>query len=533
IEIKWRDGAIEEIRDVNANQLLTLTKGTLNKGSAVLASKKNRKLFTNSTKNAKLSYRHQENIYDDFKKEILLPHKMSTFGPSIAVGDVNDDGLDDFYIGGAVGFSGTLFMQQKSGFKEIADGAWSKDKSSEDMGSTFFDIDNDGDLDLLVVSGGNEFESGSKSLQDRLYINNGEGIFKKATNRIPKDGSSGSVVEVADFDNDGDLDVFIGGRLMPGNYPQPASSRLLENRDGFLVDVTNEMAPDLNSLGMVTSAIWTDVNGDTRLDMVVVGEWMPVTIFLQDKTGRFSKKEFEGLENSEGWYYKVVYRDMDGDGDEDLIVGNLGLNYKYKASIETPFEVYSGDFDKNGTNDIVLSYYEEGKLFPVRGRSCSIQQMPSLEKKFPTFKSFGEADLSTIYGADLEKSFRLKANTFASYYLENIEGKSFRKHLLPQLAQVSSINNIIADDFDKDGKQDLLVSGNLYASEIETPRNDAGVGLFLKGNGKGDFNVVPVLESGFFAPHDAKDMQLLKYGNTAALLVANNNNFIQLISVLP
>ncbi|WP_291967481.1 VCBS repeat-containing protein [Maribacter sp.] len=533
IEVKWPDGVIEELRDVNANQLLTLTKGTLSQGNSELTAKSNRKLFVTSTKEAKLNYRHQENKYDDFEKEILLPHKMSTFGPSIAVGDVNADGLDDFYIGGAAGFSGTLFMQQHSGFKEVTDGVWIEDKASEDMGSTFFDIDNDGDLDLLVVSGGNEFESGSKYLQDRLYLNNGKGIFTKAANRIPKDGSSGSVVEVADFDNDGDLDVFIGGRLVPGKYPQPASSRLLENKNGFLKDVTAEKASELKTLGMVTSVTWVDVDGDTRLDMVVVGEWMPVTIFLQDKTGKFVRNKMKGLENSEGWYYKVVHRDMDGDGDEDLIVGNLGLNYKYKASTQTPFEVYSGDFDKNGLNDIVLSYYEHGKLFPVRGRSCSIQQMPSLEKKFPTFKSFGEADLNTIYGADLERSLHLKAHTFASYYLENIEGKSFKKHLLPQLAQVSSINNIIADDFDKDGKQDLLVSGNLYASEIETPRNDAGVGLFLKGNGKGAFDVVPVMESGFFAPHDAKDMQLIKYGDSAALLVANNNNFIQLISILP
>ncbi|MDO6470460.1 VCBS repeat-containing protein [Maribacter sp. 1_MG-2023] len=533
IEIKWPDGTVEELRDVNANQLLDLTKGTSGKGSSILTLKKNRKLFTNSTKAAKLSYKHQENTYDDFKREVLLPHKMSTFGPSIAVGDVNADGLDDFYVGGAAGFSGALFLQESSGFKEITDGEWSMDKASEDMGSTFFDVDNDGDQDLLVVSGGNEFIPGSKNLHDRLYINDGAGNFKKTKNRIPKDSSSGSVVEKADFDNDGDLDIFIGGRLVPGNYPQPANSRLLENRNGFLVDVTDKVAPDFKSLGMVTSATWVDINNDNKLDIVVVGEWMPVTTFIQKEDGAFSIKNIKGLEDSEGWYYKVVHKDMDGDGDEDLIVGNLGLNYKYKATKATPFEVYSYDFDKNGSTDIVLSYYEHGKLFPIRGRSCSIQQMPSLEKKFPTFKSFGEADLTTIYGADLERSLHLKANTFASYYLENIEGKSFKKHLLPQLAQVSSINNIIADDFDNDGKQDILISGNLYASEIETPRNDAGVGLFLKGNGKGNFNAITVLESGFFAPHDAKDMKRIKHGKTEAVLVANNNNFIQLISILP
>jgi len=533
IEIKWPDGSIEEVQDVDANKMLVLTKGNSKKVKKPSATVEKDKLFNDITKDAKLAYKHQENEYDDYEKEVLLPHKMSTFGPAIATGDVNGDGLDDFFIGGSTGFAGALFLQEKVGFKEIKNGPWSKDKASEDMGSTLFDIDNDGDLDLLVVSGGNEFKHESKELQDRLYLNNGKGEFIKDLKRIPKDRSSGSIVEKADFDNDGDLDILIGGRLVPGNYPKPANSRLLENRNGFLVDVTAKIVPDFKSLGMVTSADWVDINGDNRLDIVMVGEWMRVTTFIQNQDGTFSAKEFEGLENSEGWYYKVIHRDMDDDGDEDLLVGNLGLNYKYKASQETPFEVYSHDFDQNGTTDIVLSYYEHGKLFPIRGRSCSIQQIPSLSEKFPTFESFGEADLNDIYGADLDYALHLKAKTFASYYLENIDGKSFKKHQLPQLAQVSSINNIMAQDFDKDGHQDILISGNLYASEIETPRNDAGVGLFLKGNGKGDFTTVTVSDSGFFAPHDAKDMKRIKYGDTEAILVANNNNFIQLIAISP
>jgi len=209
------------------------------------------------------------------------------------------------------------------------------------------------------------------------------------------------------------------------------------------------------------------------------------------------------------------------------------LNYKYKASEEHPFEVYSHDFDKNGSTDIVLSYYEHGKLFPIRGRSCSIQQIPSLDQKFPTFESFGDADLNTIYGDDLAEALHLQAKTFASYYIENINGKSFKKHELPKLAQVSSINNIVAEDFDTDGKLDLLISGNLYASEIETPRNDAGVGLFLKGNGDGTFKTVTVAKSGFFAPHDAKDMKRIVVVGNEAIMVANNNGFIQLIAISP
>ncbi|RRQ48623.1 hypothetical protein DZC72_13110 [Maribacter algicola] len=534
IDIQWPDGTFQSLNDVKANQQLTIDQEVSGKINPALLTKESDYLFADITKKAGLHHRHKENEFDDYSKEVLLPHKMSTFGPSIAVGDVNGDGLDDFYTGGSAGFSGTLFLQSDSdGFEEVKEGAWSADKSSEDMGSTFLDIDLDGDLDLLVVSGGNEFLPNAKELQDRIYINNGNGVFKKDVHRIPKDRISGSIVEKADFDNDGDLDVFIGGRLVPGNYPKPANSKLLENRNGFLVDITETTAPELRAVGMVTSATWVDINLDKRLDLVMVGEWMPVTTFIQDENGTFSIHKLEGLQDTEGWYYKVIHQDMDGDGDQDLIVGNLGLNYKYKASNETPFEVYNYDFDNNGTSDIVLSYYEHGTLFPIRGRSCSIQQIPSLNKKFPTYESFGEADLQDIYGDDLDKALHLKAKTFASYYIENVDGKSFRKHELPKLAQVSSINNIIAKDFDRDGELDLLISGNLYASEIETPRNDAGIGLFLKGDGLGNFEVITVAESGFFAPHDAKDMKPIIVNGKEAILVANNDYFMQLFSLLP
>ncbi len=534
IEIKWPDGQTEILEDVKANQLLKVTKGDFDTTNSITSKNKAHRLFENITKKAHLTYKHNENDYNDYTREVLLPHKMSNFGPSIAVGDVNGDQLDDFYVGGSAGFSGTLFIQNNQAFfQEIKTGPWTADKASEDMGSTFLDIDDDGDLDLLVVSGGNEFEINSKELQDRIYINNGKGVFNKDRSRIPNDRISGSMVTKADFDNDGDIDVFIGGRLVPGNYPKPTDSKLLENRNGALVDVTKKIAPQMHSLGMVTSATWADLNGDSKLDLAVVGEWMPITIFIQQANGTFAIEKFDGLEDTEGWYFKVVHKDMDGDGDQDLIVGNLGLNYKYKATKEAPFEVYNHDFDANGTSDIVLSYYEHGQVFPIRGRSCSIQQIPSLDQKFPTFESFGEADLNAIYGEDLNNALHLQAKTFASYYLENIDGKSFKKHQLPQLAQVSSINNIIADDFDEDGMLDILISGNLYASEIETPRNDAGVGLFLKGDGNGDFKAVSLNQSGFFAPHDAKDMKPLFFGGKKAILVTNNDHFIQLFRLFP
>jgi hypothetical protein len=531
IEIKWTDGKTTTLKDIKANQLLYVNQkdALVNKTNSLIKGNKNL-VFNDISKEIQLNYKHQENEYNDYKKEVLLPHKMSQFGPFMAVGDVNNDGLEDFYIGGSAGNSGSLFYQNKNGsFLEKKDGAWSLDKASEDMTSTFFDIDNDGDLDLFVVSGGNEFEENSKELQDRLYINDGSGDFKKDKNRIPNYLISGSVVEKADYDNDGDIDLFIGGRLTPGKYPYPANSKLLENQNGYLIDVTKNVIPELNTLGLVTSATWVDLNNDNKLDLAVVGEWMPITTFIIGPNNHFTKQTLKGLEDTEGWYYKVASADVDNDGDFDLVVGNLGLNYKYKASKENPFQVHSYDFDKNGTNDIVLSYYDHGQVYPIRGRSCSIEQIPSLDKKFPTFESFGSSNLNDIYGNDLENALHLKANTFASFFIENVEGKFFKTHQLPQLAQVSSINNIIIEDFDNDKMPDILISGNLYRSEIETPRNDAGTGLFLKGNGKGNFDAIPMNKSGFYVPFDSKDMKKIKIRGKQVILVGNNNASLQAI----
>ena len=295
----------------------------------------------------------------------------------------------------------------------------------------------------------------------------------------------------------------------------------------IMLDVSMEKAADLANLGMVTSASWFDYNLDGLDDLVVVGEWMPITVFTQLSQGGFKKQILDGLEDSEGWYYSVITEDMDEDGDEDIVVGNLGLNYKYKASVEEPFEVYSYDFDNNGSLDIVLSYYEHGESFPVRGKSCSTQQIPSLANKFPTYEEFGNSNLGNIYGESLEIALNLKSKTFASAYIENLGDASFKVKPLPSLAQVSSINSILVKDYDLDGNKDLLIVGNLYTSEIETPRNDAGTGLLLKGDGRGQFLPVSVADSGFYAPNDAKDMKFIKVGKEEIVLVANNNDLLQ------
>lgn len=528
--IKWQDGSVSTLENINANQLLEVNQKEAKTDQAI-ANNASQVIFKQVSDVVTLDKTlHQENEYDDYAREVLLPHKMSQFGPCIGVGDVNGDQREDFFVGGAAGFSGTLYLQNSKGeFDPIENGAWSEDRACEDMGIAFFDADGDKDLDLFIVSGGNEFEEDDPALQDRLYLNNGQGKFVKSQNALPVYLSSGSCVKPNDFDKDGDIDLFVGGRLIPGRYPNPANSYLLENQGGKFVDVTAAKAPGLSQLGMVTAACWVDQNGDGMDDLAIVGEWMPVTLFSQSAGGTFDKEAIEGLEESNGWYYAITADDMDGDGDQDLVVGNLGLNYKYKASPEEPFEVYSYDFDDNGSLDIVLSYYEHGTPFPVRGKDCSTQQIPSLSKEFDSYEKFGESNLLDIYGTTLKTALNLQVKTFASAYVENLGNGRFDFKPLPNLAQVSSINNILIKDYDLDGNKDLLISGNLYQSEIETPRNDAGAGLLLKGNGKGEFVPAPLAESGFFAPNDAKDMKSIMVGKREIILVANNSHVLQTI----
>lgn len=530
VEITWPNQKKTILNQVKANQMLEQSLNA--EAEYVVKDGTKSRLFKAINSTIQFKHRHQENSYNDFKREVLLPHKMSSFGPCLAVGDVNADGLEDFYVGGALGFSGALYQQDKNGsFNPTNQEIWASTKEHEDVGSLFFDIENDGDLDLYVSSGGNEIVDGEERLQDRLYLNDGLGNFLLTNDRLPNMLNSSSRVVAGDYDADGDLDLFVGGRLVPGKYPLPTKSYILRNDKGYFKDVTETIAPDLLQAGLVTDAVWTDLDGDDALDLVVVGEWMPVTV-LENRSGHFTNStESLGLQETTGWYYAVASRDMDEDGDNDLIVGNLGLNYKYKASIEEPFEIYSHDFDQNGQLDIVLSYHEHGEVFPVRGRSCSSEQIPSLAEKFPTYESFGDANLKDMYGEALNQAIQYQAQTFASAYIENkgLEGMQFRP--LPNETQISSINSILIEDFNQDGYLDILSCGNLYPAEIETPRNDAGMGLLLTGNGKGQFEPVPLLESGFFAPYDAKDMKMIHLGpqKSPAILVGNNNFWMQVI----
>lgn len=532
LKVVWANGKTEVLKNIDVNQQLVFQESnaiTESNSEEIAAT-----LFeTVETENLP-KHKHTENINDDFLKQVLLPHKMSQFGPAIAVADVNNDGLDDLFIGGAFDNNASLYFQNSTSFEKQTIEAIEKDKLSEDIGALFFDADNDGDQDLYVVSGGYEFASESEMLQDRLYINNGKGDFSKSENGLPEMRTSGSKVYPIDFNNDGKQDLLVLGRQIPGKYPTPTNSYLLMNKSTnekvVFEDVTNEFAKDFINLGMATSAVITDVDNDDRQDIIIVGEWMPIKVFKNTENGFTNISESLGLtEDTAGWWWSIEQGDFDNDGDMDYIVGNNGLNYKYQANPTETFDIYVNDFDKNNQNDIVLSYYNEGKQFPVRGRSCSSEQIPSIKSKFKNYNTFSEATLIDVYSEEkLENALHYQVKSFASVYLEN-KGTTFVIHQLPVEAQLSSVNQILVEDYNKDGNLDFLIAGNLFVSEIETPRNDAGFGYYFEGDGNGTFNPIPPTKSGFFTSGDVKDLAKIKIKGQDYIISVKNDDFLQFI----
>jgi len=467
----------------------------------------------------------------------LLPHKNSTLGPALAVGDLNNDSLEDYIIGGAIAQPTSLYIQNKNGtFSPYEMSVFDQDKYYEDLGIVIFDADNDGDQDIYIASGGNEFDAGSKVYEDRFYENKGNMIFERNRTAIPQTRISGLEVSTNDFDQDGDLDLFVGGRLTPKKYPYPSSSRILENQssDGLakFVDVTNHKLSKLKDIGLVTTSIWVDIDGDSWEDLIVAGEWMSVRFFKNNYGESFTEVTDQVYTpDHRGWWNDIEKGDFDNDGDIDLILGNLGLNYKYQASEEKPFRVYLNDFDENSTYDIVLSYNSDDTEYPVRGRQCSSQQIPSIKEKFDDYNTFASASLEEIYSDKmLEESLSYEITSFGSVYLENKEGVFLARPLNYQ-AQFSNINSIVVKDIDDDGNLDAIIGGNLYNSEVETPRNDASYGIWLKGNGKGEFKAKLPRESGLVMRGDVRNMKIIKVKDETHLLVAKNNEALQKIKI--
>ncbi|MDT0687686.1 FG-GAP-like repeat-containing protein [Autumnicola psychrophila] len=538
IRVVWPDGKVETMKDVESNQSLTFNYKNSNKTTEEESDVSNQLFATIKDTTSFPQHRHVENEYNDFVKEVLLPHRTSTFGPGAAVGDLNGDGKEDFFIGAASNHEAGLYFQNELGFEKQRSAAFEQDKKYEDLGALIFDANEDGYNDIYVVSGGNEFEPDSKYLQDRLYINDGAGNFSKDESALPEMRTSGSRVYQADFDKDGKKDLLVLGRLVPGHYPLPAKTYILknvgENGKAKYLDITKNIAPEFQSLGMATSAEITDINKDGWEDIIVVGEWMPIRIFQNSETGFTEVSENLGLtSDTTGWWWSIKSGDFDNDGDQDFLVGNLGRNYKYTANEDETFDIYFNDFDQNDKQDIVLSYYNEGEKFPLRGRECSSQQIPGIKNKFPDYQSFSTATLEDVYTEEeLENSLHYQVKSFASVYLENRNGK-FVRHELPSEAQISSINQILVDDYNNDGNIDALIAGNLFWSEVETTRNDAGYGMFLKGDGAGNFQATKPAKSGFFIPGDVKDMLSLSFRNKNVVVAVKNNDLLQFVEVNP
>jgi len=523
VSVIWPSGKFEKRYKVKANTTLTFNENDAHNYKEIKPIKADF-LFTKVTNS--IDFIHKENDFNDFEKEILLPYKQSTLGPSISRGDVNNDGKDDFYIGGALGQAGQLFIQTSKGFLKVKNQAFTDDARYEDMESLFVDIDNDGDNDLYVVSGGSEFTERSESLTDRLYLNDGKGGFSRTKSSDLKDYTiSGKSVTKIDFDKDGDNDIIVGNRIKPQKYPLSDPSLIYENVNGTLRNVTAMIAPDFENFGIVNKVITTDFNNDGWDDFIAVGEWTPIGIFLNEKgTFRAISKE-SNLDNEKGWWYSIIETDVNKDGNKDYIIGNVGLNYKYHVDSEKPLRIYAGDFDLNGTQDDVLSYKFKGNFVPARGKECSTQQMPFISKKTPSYKQFANATLVDIYGEKINNAYQREVNEFHSILLLNEGNGKFKKLELPIMAQSLPILDGDVFDFNKDGFEDLIIVGNIFNTEVETPRLDNPFALILISNKKDGYTVLGPDKTGLFIDGNAKSVKIIKqnYLNKIFAVIATNN----------
>ncbi len=534
LEVLWPDGKFQKLSDIQSNQTVHVAhkKAKTIASSQIsfpLVPKTMKAIFKEVSNEIGIDFVHQELDVVDYNVQRVLPHKLTQNGPCLAVGDLDQDGFEDFIVGSSSTFSPMMFFQK-------ADGTFTKkplftkemDKLYEEEGMVLFDLENDGDLDLYLVSGSNEFEKGSVQYTDRLLVNDGEGNFVWVPEKMPTINANGSVVKAKDFDQDGFVDLFVGGRTPIAQFPLPERSFLLKNNNGTLTDVTEAFVPELRNVGMVTDAAWVDIDSDSIDDLVVVGEYMPITIFKNQKTA-LSELKATGLDSVLGWWESIDTQDFDGDGDLDLVVGNMGSNNFYQPSKSRPVTLLAKDFDHNGSIDPILFAYlkkdrDSFESFPVNFWGDLFGQSPMFRAKFQLYKDFAKTTQESLFTAEELKDVKtFTGNYDKSSYVENLGDGKFKILALPMQAQLAPINDIVITDYNKDGNLDLLMVGNDYGAETFIGRYDALNGVLFKGNGAGTFEPVESRESGFLVPGDAKAMAEVKSALGMPLYIVTQN----------
>ncbi|MGY4537778.1 hypothetical protein ACVW0P_002197 [Mucilaginibacter sp. UYNi724] len=535
VVIKWQNGRQEKLTNVKADQTLKVDINNAKTPYSFDVAKINtQSLFTEVTKAVGINYKHNDVDFADFNVQKLIPHKLSEYAPAIAVGDVDGNGFDDMVVGGTSKYPAQLFLQQVGGKfvqRNLLVSAQNLTDKYKDEGLLLFDADGDGDLDLYAASGGYEDAPGSKSYQDRIYANDGKGNFTLQAGALPTNFTSKLCVKSVDYNKDGALDLFVSGRVDPWNYPKPVSSLILRNdsKKGQIkfTDATPIAAKCLNKLGLVCDASFTDYDNDGWPDLVITGEWMPVT-FMKNDHGVFKNVTAStGVADKLGWWNTIAGGDFDHDGDIDYIVGNTGLNTFYKATDQYPAYITAKDFDNNDSYDAIPSVFlkdRDGvmKEFPAHTREDIVKQIISMRIKFQNFKSYAVATMDSVITPEMRKgAIRLKANELRSCYMRNDGHGKFTTIPLPIEAQMSQLAGIIIDDFDGDGNLDIALSGNDYGTEVTTGRYDAFNGLILKGDGKGGFKPQTIMQSGIYIPGDGKALVKLRSAKGGYLLAAS------------
>jgi len=535
MRVNWPDGNQTLQYNIAVNQFLELDEKSNSEMVPGPKKEENSTILQKLDQINGLDFMHIENDFVDFDRDKLLFQMLSNEGPHMAMSDVNGDNLTDIFICGAKDTPGALYVQTAQGtFKKSNESLFEKDRVSEDTDCAFFDADNDGDPDLYVTSGGNEFPQSSSALLDRLYLNNGQGIFTKSGQALPVARyESSACVQPADFDKDGDIDLFVGIRLQPFLYGLPANGYLLENDGhGNFANVSGIKAPQLEKLGMITDMVWADIENDGDLDMVIVGDWMPVKVFVNDNNKFTDKTEEFGLAHTEGWWHTIEAKDLNTDGKIDFVLGNHGTNSFFKATEEKPVTMFVNDFDLNGSVEQIICTYNGLQSYPFVMKDELEKQLPSLKTKYPHFADYKDETIEDIFPEDvLSRSVKLNARNLKTCVMMNLGQNQFRLDPLPVEAQFTPVYAVLSDDFDGDGICDIILGGNQYRAKPETGIYDASYGLFLKGTGNNTWEAVSPQNSGFFVEGEIRDLGKMNIFDEQIMVVARNSDTLQFYKI--